>query len=127
MARHAEILDSFKEKMENFDYSNEEHMTCVRGFLDYYFSVHSVNACRLKFVCLKPKIQYTLFFKKKSFLHSLPHLKELQFENALYKIDYSSFRNPEVPSGKKVYLLCQVTDSYGPLWWGKKYPQEYKL
>ncbi|GAB0178278.1 high affinity cGMP-specific 3',5'-cyclic phosphodiesterase 9A [Grus japonensis] len=28
MARHAEILDSFKEKMENFDYSNEEHMTC---------------------------------------------------------------------------------------------------
>ncbi|XP_060006968.1 high affinity cGMP-specific 3',5'-cyclic phosphodiesterase 9A isoform X2 [Lagenorhynchus albirostris] len=27
MARHAEIMDSFKEKMENFDYSNEEHMT----------------------------------------------------------------------------------------------------
>ncbi|XP_019521549.1 PREDICTED: high affinity cGMP-specific 3',5'-cyclic phosphodiesterase 9A [Hipposideros armiger] len=27
MARHAEIVDSFKEKMENFDYSNEEHMT----------------------------------------------------------------------------------------------------
>lgn len=60
MARHAEILDSFKEKMENFDYSNEEHMTCVRRFLDYGFSVHSVKACILKFVCLKPKIQYTL-------------------------------------------------------------------
>lgn len=29
MARHAEIVDSFKEKMENFDYSNEEHMTLV--------------------------------------------------------------------------------------------------
>nr|XP_042715144.1 high affinity cGMP-specific 3',5'-cyclic phosphodiesterase 9A isoform X3 [Chrysemys picta bellii] len=28
MARHAEILDSFKEKMDNFDYSNEEHVTC---------------------------------------------------------------------------------------------------
>ncbi|KAK2089886.1 High affinity cAMP-specific and IBMX-insensitive 3',5'-cyclic phosphodiesterase 9A [Saguinus oedipus] len=27
MARHAEIMDSFKEKMENFDYSNEEHTT----------------------------------------------------------------------------------------------------
>ncbi|XP_073928687.1 high affinity cGMP-specific 3',5'-cyclic phosphodiesterase 9A isoform X5 [Castor canadensis] len=27
MARHAEILDSFKEKMESFDYSNQEHMT----------------------------------------------------------------------------------------------------
>lgn len=31
MARHAEIMDSFKEKMENFDYSNEEHMTLVSG------------------------------------------------------------------------------------------------
>lgn len=29
MARHAEIMESFKEKMENFDYSNEEHMTLV--------------------------------------------------------------------------------------------------
>lgn len=29
MARHAEIMDSFKEKMENFDYSNEEHLTLV--------------------------------------------------------------------------------------------------
>lgn len=36
MARHAEIMDSFKEKMENFDYSNEEHLTlvgCVSGKL----------------------------------------------------------------------------------------------
>lgn len=36
MARHAEIMDSFKEKMENFDYSNEEHLTlvgCVFGKL----------------------------------------------------------------------------------------------
>lgn len=34
MARHAEIMDSFKEKMENFDYSNEEHMTLVRRLGD---------------------------------------------------------------------------------------------
>ena len=33
MARHAEIMDSFKEKMENFDYSNEEHMTLVSGLV----------------------------------------------------------------------------------------------
>lgn len=31
MARHAEIMDSFKEKVENFDYSNKEHMTLVSG------------------------------------------------------------------------------------------------
>jgi len=37
MARHAEILDSFKEKMENFDYSNEEHVTCVRRFCGLLF------------------------------------------------------------------------------------------
>ncbi|XP_044858492.1 high affinity cGMP-specific 3',5'-cyclic phosphodiesterase 9A isoform X2 [Mauremys mutica] len=33
MARHAEILDSFKEKMDNFDYSNEEHVTCLKMVL----------------------------------------------------------------------------------------------
>ncbi|MXQ82270.1 hypothetical protein E5288_WYG010861 [Bos mutus] len=33
MARHAEIMDSFKEKMENFDYSNKEHMTLLKMIL----------------------------------------------------------------------------------------------
>ncbi|XP_032313954.1 high affinity cGMP-specific 3',5'-cyclic phosphodiesterase 9A isoform X4 [Camelus ferus] len=33
MARHAEIMDSFKEKMENFDYSNEEHVTLLKMVL----------------------------------------------------------------------------------------------
>uniref|UniRef100_A0A674K738 PDEase domain-containing protein n=1 Tax=Terrapene triunguis TaxID=2587831 RepID=A0A674K738_9SAUR len=33
MARHAEILDSFKEKMDHFDYSNEEHVTCLKMVL----------------------------------------------------------------------------------------------
>lgn len=31
MARHGEILDSFKQKVDNFDYTDEEHVTCVRG------------------------------------------------------------------------------------------------
>ncbi|XP_070322923.1 high affinity cGMP-specific 3',5'-cyclic phosphodiesterase 9A isoform X3 [Odocoileus virginianus] len=33
MARHAEIMDSFKEKMENFDYSNKEHVTLLKMIL----------------------------------------------------------------------------------------------
>ncbi|CAN0529740.1 unnamed protein product [Rangifer tarandus platyrhynchus] len=33
MARHAEIMDSFKEKMENFDYGNKEHMTLLKMIL----------------------------------------------------------------------------------------------
>ncbi|XP_060786378.1 high affinity cGMP-specific 3',5'-cyclic phosphodiesterase 9A isoform X3 [Neoarius graeffei] len=33
MARHGEILDSFKQKVENFDYTNEEHVTCLKMVL----------------------------------------------------------------------------------------------
>nr|XP_013001536.1 high affinity cGMP-specific 3',5'-cyclic phosphodiesterase 9A isoform X3 [Cavia porcellus] len=33
MARHEEIMDSFKEKMENFDYSNDEHLTLLKMIL----------------------------------------------------------------------------------------------
>ncbi|XP_066891284.1 high affinity cGMP-specific 3',5'-cyclic phosphodiesterase 9A isoform X3 [Kogia breviceps] len=33
MARHAEIMDSFKEKMESFDFSNEEHMALLKMIL----------------------------------------------------------------------------------------------
>ncbi|KAL8190467.1 UNVERIFIED_CONTAM: High affinity cAMP-specific and IBMX-insensitive 3',5'-cyclic phosphodiesterase 9A [Gekko kuhli] len=33
MARHAEILDSFKEILDNFDYSNEEHVTRLKMVL----------------------------------------------------------------------------------------------
>uniref|UniRef100_A0A8C3X5D1 Phosphodiesterase n=1 Tax=Catagonus wagneri TaxID=51154 RepID=A0A8C3X5D1_9CETA len=33
MARHAEIMDSFKEKLEDFDYSNEEHLTLLKMIL----------------------------------------------------------------------------------------------
>ena len=29
MARHGEILDSFKQKVDNFDFTNDEHVTCV--------------------------------------------------------------------------------------------------
>ncbi|KAM9709726.1 high affinity cGMP-specific 3',5'-cyclic phosphodiesterase 9A isoform 2-T2 [Menidia menidia] len=29
MARHEEIIDSFKQKIDSFDYSDEEHITCV--------------------------------------------------------------------------------------------------
>ncbi|KAK2509224.1 hypothetical protein MC885_009192 [Smutsia gigantea] len=33
MARHAEIMDSFKETMKNFDYSDEEHVTLLKMIL----------------------------------------------------------------------------------------------
>lgn len=36
MVRYVEIMDFFKEKMENFDYSNEEYMIFVRRFGDFF-------------------------------------------------------------------------------------------
>ncbi|KAI4805659.1 hypothetical protein KUCAC02_010260, partial [Chaenocephalus aceratus] len=33
MARHGEILDSFKQKVDNFDYTDEEHSTCLKMVL----------------------------------------------------------------------------------------------
>ncbi|XP_075886541.1 high affinity cGMP-specific 3',5'-cyclic phosphodiesterase 9A isoform X4 [Nelusetta ayraudi] len=33
MARHGEILDSFKQKVDNFDYTDEEHVTCLKMVL----------------------------------------------------------------------------------------------
>lgn len=37
MARHGEILDSFRQKVDNFDFTNEEHVKCVRILLKYNF------------------------------------------------------------------------------------------
>uniref|UniRef100_A0A672SXF3 Phosphodiesterase n=1 Tax=Sinocyclocheilus grahami TaxID=75366 RepID=A0A672SXF3_SINGR len=33
MARHGEILDSFKQKVDNFDFTNEEHVKCLKMVL----------------------------------------------------------------------------------------------
>uniref|UniRef100_A0A8C2XC87 High affinity cGMP-specific 3',5'-cyclic phosphodiesterase 9A n=1 Tax=Cyclopterus lumpus TaxID=8103 RepID=A0A8C2XC87_CYCLU len=33
MARHGEILDSFKQKVDKFDYADEEHVTCLKMVL----------------------------------------------------------------------------------------------
>lgn len=39
MARHGEILDSFKQKVDGFDYADEEHMTCVRTVASFALPV----------------------------------------------------------------------------------------
>uniref|UniRef100_A0AAX7TW48 Phosphodiesterase n=1 Tax=Astatotilapia calliptera TaxID=8154 RepID=A0AAX7TW48_ASTCA len=33
MARHGEILEAFKQKVDNFDFTNEEHVTCLKMLL----------------------------------------------------------------------------------------------
>ena len=32
MARHGEILEAFKQKLENFDWNNEDHLNSVRTY-----------------------------------------------------------------------------------------------
>lgn len=44
MARHGEILDSFKHKVDNFDFTNEEHVTCVCTQFHSENSVHKQRA-----------------------------------------------------------------------------------
>ena len=40
MARHSEILESFKSKLDNFDFKNDDHLNSVSNFhfkiLDFY-------------------------------------------------------------------------------------------
>ena len=36
MARHSEILESFKSKLDNFDFKNEDHLNSVSFF---YFKI----------------------------------------------------------------------------------------
>lgn len=33
MARHSEVLECFKQKLDIFDFTSEEHVTCVRKHL----------------------------------------------------------------------------------------------
>lgn len=42
MARHGEILDLFKNKVDNFDFTNEEHIKCVCIHVDIC-SLHIVH------------------------------------------------------------------------------------
>lgn len=49
MARHGEILDSFKQKVDNFDFTHEEHVKCVRiyMFLQYHIVCPPSTSCLL--------------------------------------------------------------------------------
>ena len=44
MARHAEILDAFKQKVDNFDFSSEDHLTSLKMILIKACDVS--NECR---------------------------------------------------------------------------------
>lgn len=66
--------------------------------------------------------------RKESFLCPLPHQKELQFGSALYKIDYSSFKNLESHQEKNIFSLVRSQTLIVPYCGAKSmYPQEYKL
>ena len=42
MARHSEILESFKSKLDNFDFKNEDHLNSVSFFfISRYWAFYS--------------------------------------------------------------------------------------
>ena len=43
MARHAEILENFKQKLDNFDYSSEDHLNTLKMIL--------IKACDISNEC----------------------------------------------------------------------------
>ena len=52
MARHAEILDNFKQKLDNFDYSSEDHLNTLKMILIKACDIS--NECRPIMVCTPP-------------------------------------------------------------------------
>ena len=65
MARHAEILDNFRQKLDNFDYSSEVNypndkystwgikLNCGGNFVHLYWSV---NMCLIQTILVSPQI-----------------------------------------------------------------------
>lgn len=75
------------------------HDLC-KTFSGLWFFCAQCESLYIEICLFKTQDSIYIIKKHKSFLHSLPHQKKLQFENALYKVDHSSLRNPGVPSGK---------------------------
>ena len=54
MARHAEILENFKEKLNNFDYSSEDHLNTLKMILIKACDIS--NECRPLYVSMRDYI-----------------------------------------------------------------------
>ena len=63
MARHAEILDNFKQKLDNFDYSSEDHLNTLKMIL--------IKACDISNECrpiMVSEVRYLIFTGRHDFL-----------------------------------------------------------
>ena len=67
MARHAEILDNFKQKLDNFDYSSEDHLNTLKMIL--------IKACDISNECRPIMVSEVIFTRRPDFclcsFHSL--------------------------------------------------------
>ena len=59
MARHAEILENFKEKLNNFDYSSEDHLNTLKMILIKACDIS--NECRPLYVSMRDYNRYSSY------------------------------------------------------------------
>ena len=77
MARHAEILDAFKQKVDNFDFSSEDHLTSLKMILIKACDVS--NECR-PFMISEHWVECLLEEYFHQVLQSITRLKLHQFD-----------------------------------------------
>ena len=60
MARHAEILENFKQKLDNFDYSSEDHLNTLKMIL--------IKACDISNECRPLNVSLSLLCISNSYV-----------------------------------------------------------
>ncbi|XP_037687094.1 high affinity cGMP-specific 3',5'-cyclic phosphodiesterase 9A isoform X1 [Choloepus didactylus] len=130
MARHAEIMDSFKEKMENFDYSNEEHMTLLKMILikccDISNEVRPMEVAEPWVDCLLEEYFMQSDREKSEGLPVAPFMDRDKVTKATAQIGFIKF--VLIPMFETVTKLFPVVEEFmlQPLWESRDHYEELK-
>lgn len=130
MARHAEIMDSFKEKMENFDYSNEEHLTLLKMILikccDISNEVRPMEVAEPWVDCLLEEYFMQSDREKSEGLPVAPFMDRDKVTKATAQIGFIKF--VLIPMFETVTKLFPVVEEtmLRPLWESREHYEELK-
>ncbi|XP_041490546.1 high affinity cGMP-specific 3',5'-cyclic phosphodiesterase 9A isoform X2 [Microtus oregoni] len=130
MARHAEIMDSFKEKMENFDYSNEEHLTLLKMILikccDISNEVRPMEVAEPWVDCLLEEYFMQSDREKSEGLPVAPFMDRDKVTKATAQIGFIKFvLIPMFESVTKLFPIVEET-MLRPLWESREHYEELK-
>lgn len=130
MARHAEIMDSFKEKMENFDYSNEEHLTLLKMILikccDISNEVRPMEVAEPWVDCLLEEYFMQSDREKSEGLPVAPFMDRDKVTKATAQIGFIKFvLIPMFETVTKLFPIVEET-MLRPLWESREHYEELK-